>query len=340
MSDKVLLSPSDMIFYLSDSYIMVGSRETGEICIFDRTGKIVSHFNRMGRGPGEYFDLGDVMFDDKAEEFFVFDNYQLTTKILVYSFDGKHKRTLPVRPKCDIEMWDFDAGSMLIYDKTALYLGAGYSTIPYFRISKTDGSVIETLPIELPERYSENVKIPIRTVKEGANTTNYWTFHGIVLLNNRLGGKDFTLADISSDTVYRYSRERLLTPAFVRTPSVHASEPRRVWSAQLVTEDFIVFSITSLDFGEDTVDPRSLMYDYATGRIGEVSFFDENYQSGRWPLPFLGETDRPINTDIAALSPLRLKEANEKGELSGPLAEIAATIKEDANPVVMIVKFK
>jgi hypothetical protein len=81
------------------------------------------------------------------------------------------------------------------------------------------------------------------------------------------------------------------------------------------------------------------MFDYASGKISEVSFFDENNPSRPWSA-YTREADRPVDTEVDLLSPVRLKEAHEKGELSGPLADIAATIKEDDNPVVRIIKFK
>jgi hypothetical protein len=150
-----------------------------------------------------------------------------------------------------------------------------------------------------------------------------------------------TLADMSSDTVYTYSAERVLTPAFVRTPSVHASEPRTVWTTELVSEKFIVFQISTLDFDSAQkgtgFSQRSLMYDYAAGQVVEPSFVDVNNPSASWS-PQTGQT--PVGTAVEMLNPLRLVEAQEKGELSGPLAEIATSIKEDDNPVVMIVKFK
>jgi hypothetical protein len=336
MSDKVLLSPSDRLFYLSDRYIMVSSSKTGEICVFDRMGKIVSHFNRQGRGPGEYIALGAVLFDDKAEEFFVFDLWGLAPKIIVYTLDGKHQRTLPLPKWWMGSMYNFDERALLVYDTSGLLSsGEEYSTTPYRLISKADGSVIETLPIKLPERYSSRISkaIPIRP----DYTEIQWT--ELYVPNNRLGGKDFTLVDMSSDTIYRYSRERVLTPVLVRTPSVHAFEPRMVWSAEFVTEDFIHFLVTTLDFGGNA-DTRSLMYDFKTGHVSDAVFINDDNSKRGTESDYDQDTEAPVGTTVKTLNPLRLVEAREKGELNGPLAEIASNLKEDDNPVVMIVKFK
>jgi hypothetical protein len=233
-------------------------------------------------------------------------------------------------------MWDFNDNILLVYDRSGIDIGEDdYKTMPYYLISKADGSIVETLHIELPERYSTVVI----TQAPGENGMTIFSHGELVFPNNRLGGSDFALADISSDTVYRFTQERVLTPAFVRTPSVHASEPRTVWSVELATEDFIVFTIVPLILDGGNVKGRSLKYDYNTGRESEVvSFIDENWSSSSWS----SSADSGMSPNVAAmmLDPLRLVEAREKGELSGPLADIAATLKEDDNPVVMIVKFK
>jgi hypothetical protein len=52
---------------------------------------------------------------------------------------------------------------------------------------------------------------------------------------------------------------------------------------------------------------------------------------------------RPVNHEIESWQPLeahRLVEDYEKGELKGKLKEIAATLNEESNPVIMLIKHK
>jgi hypothetical protein len=52
---------------------------------------------------------------------------------------------------------------------------------------------------------------------------------------------------------------------------------------------------------------------------------------------------RPVNHEIESWQPLeahQLVEDYEKGELKGKLKEIAATLNEEANPVIMLIKHK
>jgi hypothetical protein len=348
ISDSVLLKATDNLFYISDKYIVVvGSVST--ICVFNRAGKIVSHFDRDGRGPNEYLGItGGIAFDEKAEEFFVPAGLPPNNKILVFSIDGKHKRTLPMLPYWRIGgVWNFGDDLLLVVDKnkttnTIRYDNSvedrGFSTYPYHLISKADGSVVETLPMELLSRYSSEFRVVTKT-PNGEQTQLYALTSGGK--NKHYGGKDFTLVDMSSDTLYHYSRERVLSPVLVRTPSVHASEPRMIWSVELITEDFIVFVIPTLDFRGamegGTFPIRSLMYNFKTGRISDPEFINNDYSSGWFSW---NDTETSSNTAVGMLDPLSLVEARDKGELSGPLAEIAATMKEDDNPVVMVVKFK
>lgn len=52
---------------------------------------------------------------------------------------------------------------------------------------------------------------------------------------------------------------------------------------------------------------------------------------------------RPVNHEIESWQPLeahQLVESYKKGELKGKLKEIAATLDEEDNPVIMLIKHK
>jgi hypothetical protein len=49
-----------------------------------------------------------------------------------------------------------------------------------------------------------------------------------------------SIADISSDTIFKFTKERDLVPFAVLTSSVHATEPRKVWTSLLTTDKFIL----------------------------------------------------------------------------------------------------
>ncbi len=349
LSPEVLLTPTDRVFHLSESHIMVANRGRGDINIFNRDGTIATHFNRSGRGPGEYMTISDIAFDATTGEIFVMDMVP-PQRIHVYSPIGIHRRTLTLPEGWRITAWNFDPETLLVYDDggTGSTMGSaqgfGYSQRPYYLVSKADASITDTLAIRLPTRYSTQTVLS----RENAGPDGQTLYQAMMIstTNHRLGAPEgaFTLADISSDTIYTYTRERVLTPVFVRTPSVHASEPRTVWTTPLNTTKFTLLEVTTLDFKSaqegNGFDQRTLMYDHSTGRVTQPTFRDANNPGAQWsPSYFDVETPGEANTAATLLDPLRLTEARDKGELHGPLAQIAEKIKEDDNPVLMTVKF-
>ena len=115
MAKAELLSPTDRLSYVSDKYIFVFQRQQGNIFVFDRDGKIITHFNRKGRGDKEYNQLVCAVFDEHNEEIFVFDSPP-TYQVLVYSLTGAHKRTFKYADMTMMEAYNFDSETILIYD--------------------------------------------------------------------------------------------------------------------------------------------------------------------------------------------------------------------------------
>ncbi|MDR1369718.1 MAG: 6-bladed beta-propeller [Dysgonamonadaceae bacterium] len=58
-TDDVLLGNRPILSCVSDKYILVHETIRGDIFVFDRTGKIISHFNRKGQSGMEYTWIGD-----------------------------------------------------------------------------------------------------------------------------------------------------------------------------------------------------------------------------------------------------------------------------------------
>jgi hypothetical protein len=173
----------------------------------------------------------------------------------------------------------------------------------------------------------------------------------VSISNNKYFGSDFVIADMSSDTIYKLTKNKELTPLIVRTPSVHASEPRTVWSSKLTTDQFILLSILTLDFeamkqmsqnlnqGGGSLPSTDFMYEFATGEMSEVSFVNDDFPSGRAWSPT--EADIPQkNMAVSMIQMVTLQDALEEKKLKGDLEKLVASLDEDDNPVVMIVKFR
>ena len=217
-TDEVLLSGVSLgdvsiLFHVSDKYICTYEFNRGEIFIFNRSGKIVNHFNNKGQQSGsEYTSIKNIVFDEKNEELFVCTHYQ---SILVYSMSGEFKRKLESLK--NYEAYNFDDKTLLVFDEINVEDSKVTSKKnPYRLISKKDGSTVEVLDIYLPQRYSHRFLIePGHIVSMGFYNQMYY-------------GKDFTIMDMSSDTAFLLTQNKELTPFLIRKPSVHTSKPRRV----------------------------------------------------------------------------------------------------------------
>ena len=329
--NDVLLDITDIISYVSDKYIVIHRRREGDIFIFNRNGQIFSHFNRMGRGSNEYVQKLSVVFDEKSEEIFVFD----LSRILVYSLTGSYKRTLEFASGgTDIAAYNFDNETLLLYDENGVAWN-DFMKKPYLFLSKKDGSIVSTLNITFSTRYSGTSV----TYMDGSKGTMVGIYPR--LQSNPNYGEDFVIGDMSSDTIYSLSKKRELVPMVVRTPSVHATEPRTVWTIKLNTDRFILLYITTLDFGamqrRETRRSKSMMYEFKSGETSMITFVNDDIPFGNW-----WPTDNvamPKNMHANLIDATRLVELYKGKQLRGDFGRLVSTLEEDDNPILMIVKF-
>ena len=70
----------------SNNYILTKGGNTGEILIFDKTGKAINRFSHAGNGPHEYNYITNLLLDEKRKEIYVHDVF--LQKMLVYDMTG------------------------------------------------------------------------------------------------------------------------------------------------------------------------------------------------------------------------------------------------------------
>ena len=275
--------------------------------------------------------------DEKNEEIFIAD-FATTHRILVYSLTGEYKRTLKYAEDLGLTVYNFDDETLLVYDENGLRQNE-YREDPYMLISKKDGSIVSCLDITMPVRYSKRGNYSF-TDENGEMMTGSIQFS---FPNNRYYGQDFVIADNSSDTIYMLTKNKALTPRIVRTPSVHASEPRTVWGTNLITEKFITLEKITLDFElfrrSQSVSSTSLIYEFEAGEIYEISFVNDEFPTRNVSLD--SDANTPAKNVFAGLiQASRLVGAYEEKQLKGELEKLVSTLDGDDNSVVMIVKFK
>ena len=338
-TDDVLLDERCMLSYVSDKYIVVWQNRQGDIFVFNRNGKIFAHFNHKGQSGTEYLSILDLVFDEKNEEIFVADaraNY----RIQVYSLNGEYKRTLKYANEYNaLKIYNFDDEALLIYDDNYFdamtNLGTPqnqnlYNEFPYLFMSKKDGSIISDLDINLPIRYETCFK------------SGDWSFI-FMPLNNRYFGQDFVIVDISSDTIYKLSKDKELSPLLIRNPSVHSAGRLTILSSMLTTDKFAVLRKTIMDKTKTDFETAfvsdTLIYDFNTGETNIVSFVNDDFPTGKW-FPIVGVQIHQKNVVAGLTQMFSLFNALEAKQLKGELEKLVATLDEEDNPIVTIVKFK
>ena len=343
-TNDILLDESFRLSSLSDKYIVGWQNKTNEIFIFNRNGKIFSKINKFGQSSAEYISIEQTLLDEKNNEIFVVDRSEVG-RIQIYTLKGEYKRTLNYSNGfSNLRIYNFDDETLLVYvddersSMIKLFTGTGGQTpikfedpkLPYMLMSKKDGTIISELNILIQERYALSYV--------GENTLRLYR-----LPYNRYHGEDLVIADMSSDTIYKLSKNKELTPLFIRKPSVSSSNPLVVWSSMFITDKFSFLHIaTKNNSSKDAataVSMDTLMHNLSTGEINKVSFVNDDFPSSKWT-PSIGVQLHKINVVVSLLQASRLFNANKEKQLKGDLERLVARLNEEDNQIVMIVKFK
>ena len=333
-TDDILLSGNAALSAVGEKYILVHEHQLGDIYLFDRhTGKLKFHFNHKGQSGMEYTWIKNgTILDEKAEEIYVCSQY-----IQVYSLEGKYKRTLKIN--CfghNMSILNYDDQSLLIYDDIVIEPGREKETThtPYRFISKKDGSPMGTLDIYFPQR------VPLAIAQQEGNM---WRPYKFSYPSNARFGDDLMLMNVSSDTLYKLSPQKRLTPIFTRTPSVYASKLRNIWMPLLTTDKFMLFGTFVIDFNSTGGKIPKFMYDFKTGQVKRVSIIDHELNYGiRGPREWDSGSGTAIakNKSAEFVSAPAMLEAYQKKRLKGNGNEVAKNLLEDDNQVVRILTFK
>ena len=351
-TNDVLLDRSAMLHYISEKYILVIEQGRGNIFLFDINGKIVSYFNHKGQGPQEWMAMSSVVLDEKNDEIFVFDDIVVAGggRILVYTLNGKYKRTLkyPTDSRLRLTAYNFDDETMLVYDIEGLR-DKTYKNKPYMFLSKKDGSITSTLNISFTERYDTRV-----ITQSEVSGQSYFSSSSVTITNRRHNGQDFVIADVSSDTIYRLTKNRDLIPFIVRTPSVHSTDPHLTCTPVAIADKFILLYITPLDYEAvnkgKAPSVKILMYELETGNIytvdfrptwNDVNFLQKNIDARlhpSWKLKEDYNNNAKFKKELEQLSATTL-DKDYKKKLVEFEQFLSNKLDEEDNPVVVVERF-
>lgn len=324
--------------HISSKTVSIFDFQSGDFYLFDRQGHLTARFNHKGSGPEDYMQVISAFVDENKNELYVIEK----NKIKIYTKEGVFVRVLDLPKNAWVyEAADYDDHSILLVDNyeraTAAYENLTQQNAetyqqPFVRISKTDGSVIEYIPV--PKDFSVELTAPFQMgemkMKVGGPLYR--------LVANKNG---FLLYNQETDTLFLYQNDKSLNPVWVHYPAVKEMETKNYLNAYVEAGDYRFFEQVTLKI-EKTPPPLSVSYLYDTkqnaffrqkvvmnefaGKV--VSITPEMIQSSRDP--HLGYLMLPLS---------ELKDAFDKGLLSGKLKEIVSASSEEGNDILMLMHF-
>ena len=315
----------------SDRGIVILDDQNNKLLFFDKQGTFQHAINRKGQGPEEYSLMFNALVDWDKEEVYVFDK---RGKIVVYSLDGIFKRKLAL----DSHLGQHDA-----------YIWSDSQLVSYrYGRSDKDGNLVPYRPIVLLSK--EDGKMDSLSY---GKKHDFPTFIGDKAMNIRISWPSLTrlngdvyVNDVSADTIYRLDvHTHELQPVMTRTPSVTLNDlDGFLMDLYGITPQYYFLHFRARQASMDShfvmVDNKSknAIYDRKDGQIYHPKFINKDYASmEKVHLEFCEEVNACATIQLEAF---KLIEALEAGELSGELKTIAEGLKEDDNPVLMVVKFK
>ncbi len=329
------------IQYISDNYMIFKNlgRMAGEIFIFDRQGKAVRKINRLGQSGEEYLNILGIDYDEQADELFVNSHY--SDKVFVYDSEGNYKRSFDY---LDGTLYDpikiLDAKQLIAYDDYFEYDKVPVKRDCYLILSREDGRLLEKIHIPYEEKKS---LIILRRDLNGKLTGN-WGIRNTLMPPYQDG---WLLIEPSADTIYTYSASRGLMPLIVRTPPVNEMDPEVFLFPTIFTDRYVFMQAVerSFNFGIDKDVPRTnLIYDKTEQTAYEGEVINRDFEGTPVNLWFAHRVIMEFNDDEIAfatrLEAPDLVEAYNDGKLRGPLKEIASSLDEEDNPVILIAKYK
>jgi hypothetical protein len=312
---------------IGKEFILVGNRNRdGDIFVYDRNGKALRKINRKGRGGEEYLNVFNITLDEDKGEMFV--NDINARKIIVYDLYGNYNRTFKHNEGDGstfyTDIFNYDRDNLICYD-------AYNEEIAFVLISKKDGSIIKEIKIPFKEKKLLEQRLEDKTVSPGPYRT-------IIPYNDI-----WILLELSSDTVYTFLPDYSLQPFLTRTPSIQPMDPEVFLLLRFFSDRYYFMETikNAFDFNTGAGFPRTFfMYDKQEKAFFKYKLFNGDYSIKK---EIYMNALRPVDHEIESWQTIdahNLVESYAKGQLKGSLKEIAADLKEEDNPVIMLIKHK
>ena len=323
-TDTTFLVAGGQPWHVGENKLGFVDNRTGSLLFFDaKTGKKAFCINRKGAGPQEYKSVGALVMDEKAGEVFAWSIFDGTFQ--VYDEQGNYLRTLQMHNRRKDE-YSYITNFINLDDANLLCSSnnmKGYAT--HYLLNKKSGQTVLIDSIS-NERY---VSEYIFAQKDGVT---YSTAPSLTPFIHTSEGLMY--ADHSNDTLYRMTDKMTPSPFIVRTPRVKETEPNKILRFDNETDDWMFLSGIEMayDFSKNEgLHQTNYGVEKASGGIYELKFIHPDYEGKEYSPTALNARYYPADELLTAL---------EEGKLKGKLKEIASTLDEEDNGVVMLLKRK
>ncbi|MDR2233474.1 MAG: 6-bladed beta-propeller [Tannerella sp.] len=323
--------------YISEKTIIIPDDISGTILFFSKNGNPKSYFNRYGEGPEEYpvkgRDITSLIYDDKQDEVYL----SFFNIIIVYSSEGKYKRKIRLPQGTRASIVDFDDRSLFVYNEQNQFNRFLQNTdflsqskdSSYFRISKTDGIVLDY------------VISPINEI-DLTDCDGWRVLHDLGRLKRCAAGVILCMSE--TDTVFLYTIDKSLIPVFYKKPSVNNRYPKIVLSHFMDVGKYQFMIVKTLNniIDINKYPNNYYVFDKQLGKLFSQKLILSDYLGKDF---FISAQNTIFNGEKTythfELDIIELKQAHRENKLNGKLKALVASLNEDEdNNVFMLVEFK
>jgi len=323
--------------HVTDSLIIVKNGITDNVVFFHRNGKYSHSFNRKGPSEKEYSSMSDICVNPHLKEIYINDFSR--SMIQVYSYEGEYLRTLKM--KFDKfrygHLFYIDSNNLLWEDITNVdYEKDNNKTnlMPYYKVSIKDGTITQ-LPIKVEKRIRNSFNFYDKDTDEFISIGV-----GISPVANING--ELILTDFAMDTLYTYRNDNLI-PIAKKENWWKSNETPYLVTLDAITNKYYLWYAIEKNLKNTLWPDKTFLQDRYTGKCIQVKLADKNITDEKWRFRHRMSANKfilPHNHIMQFYPAYKLIELYEDGKLQGELKEIAAKLKLDDNPVLMLAKFK
>lgn len=311
----------------TDDLILVFDEKSNQILRFDKAGRLLGRIGRGGKGPGEYIRVSDIEVNRTSGIIYVFDIG--LGKVLKFNLEGKFLGNSK-NPLLGFWVTMIDDRYFVYFDPArAVEFAGGYFKVI---ITDLDGKIIRKYQ---PQEKSKEEKYKSACSMQSAvyvsdHSAYYW--------------------EITSDTVFRVAPDlSFSTHAFIQQGS--GSLPKnKMYDADYVMTRFSEHSTIiwlleteNLYFGRGITDfkPAAILYLKNSLECFNVSndynylVNDLDHGPGFWPLGKVND-----HCLYSAVNASDLKALSKNANPGSQVKNIASTLNENDNPVLVIVGLK